>query len=860
MKESVFGRTSLIFVFLFAFAVVFLAPNSFAADEFIREQWFFNGDSFIANNKAFIMHMDDNSIIYISSDGESAGIPYASCSRLNSTKICYNMSVFDVDQRAMKAKLLIFSVAPKITVTRQISKSFVYVDEEAVVSVSVSNTGGTAATVDYFDEFPDSVQLLYASGCVISNNTIRWSGMVGKDSADTFSFTIKPKDELYRTIKASAVYYDGQDIKTAYSNAITLDARQFLVLSTSVSDTSLLNGQIVNLTLNLSSRYSKKLNNQLASYVEVVLPESMVFYDASDIIKKINNYVYNWSLTLYQNNTAQIVLLLRAKRTGTSEVVLKTSYETDSGNFSLSGRKVPFTVTGKDLLLSSEIKKGVSLQTELESGEEYNLIVYIQNPNQYIAFTSVNMTLFTNLTYVENVIIPYFNASSQRIPVNVYFTAPLVDSTKSFPFYININYTTEFGDYSYATLRKSVSVRAPETPAISYALTPSSNVESKDEFTLKVQVRNPRKIDISNVRITTKIPDAFKVKGVTDLATNINKVSTLDAYEVKITAPATALDKTYIFNTTVSYTDEATGKEIFTYKEHEMKIAPKKIMLSYTRSVSDSKIFRNKIILLDHILSSNDNDGFRNLVILFPVQKYIDVVDSLNYSVNKISPGETITLTGIENIRVKEKDSISVEPVTLKYQDMDGYRLNATFGAISLSLASGYSEDTGPSLIADKKISLSKVNRSIAQNATIVITLRNIGDEMAKQIYLSDEYEQMIIADLAPGMQTEIRYDISGDDINSTGQIKRSILSYVSQNKGYKYTTASEDLFVPVIAAKPIVLENLSSVEVQVLPTEIVVVSNETGQAQPAEEQLKKGFFANLWDSIKKVLFWKRKQ
>ncbi len=859
MQENVLNKSRLARIFLFLFALVFFASPAFASEEFLSEKWLFNGDSFVANSQAFIMHMDYNTIIYVSSDLGSVGIPYGSCSKINSTKICYNLSTFDADKRAMKAKLLVFSVAPKITVYRQVSRPFVYVDEEAVVSVSINNTGGMATTVDYIDEFPDSLQLMYASGCIIDGHTMKWSGLVGKDSGYTCYFTIKPNDDLYRSIKARAVYYDGQQLKTIYSEAITVDARHFLVLAASASESSLLNGQIVNLTLNLSSRYYKMLNDRLAASVEVIIPESMVFYSASDIIKKVNDNVYNWSLTLYQNNTAQIVLRLRPKRIGTSEVVVKASYETDTGNFSLEDRKVPFTVTGKDLIVISEIKKGVSLETELETGEEYWLLVYVQNPNQYVVFKNVNMTFFTNLTYVENVILPYLNGSSQRIPVNINFKAPFVESTASYPFNININYSTEFGDYSYATLRKSISVRSPETPYITYVLTPSGNIESKDEFTVKVQVRNPRKTGINNVKISTKVLSAFKVSGVPDVITNINKAATLDAYELKLTAPRTLFDKTYVFNTTVSYVDEATGKTIFTYKEQSLKITPKQIKLSYNRRVSDTKIFKNKVLQLDHLITSNDDEEFKNLVITFPVQKYVDVIGSVNHAVNEISPGESMTLTGIEKIRVKEKDSIVLEPVTIRYQDLGGEYSNSTFGAISLGMASGYSEDMGPSLVADKKISVSKIDRSQDQNVSVVILLRNIGDAIADQIYLSDEYRQMALADLAPGMQVEVLYNISGNDIKSSGMIKRSIISYADSGGKHKYYTASEDLFVSVVEPKPAAAEikttAISAEQAQPEPQE-----EQIQQAQPQEEQKTKGFFANLWDSIKKILFWKRNQ
>jgi len=92
--------------------------------------------------------------------------------------------------------------------------------------------------------------------------------------------------------------------------------------------------------------------------------------------------------------------------------------------------------------------------------------------------------------------------------------------------------------------------------------------------------------------------------------------------------------------------------------------------------------------------------------------------------------------------------------------------------------------------------------------------------------------------------------------------IKRSILSYGEPVREYKYYTASEDLFVKIIPvpAQTVSAETPGSEQPITEPIQPAKTPAQPDAAgvQHAEVQ-SKGFFANLWESIKNILFWKRK-
>ncbi|GEM_PF-2739773 len=720
------------------------------------------------------------------------------CQSTDYFKLCLDNIEQDYTAKKKKMSIRAFSTIPSLTITRKASKSELAIGEETAFTVTIENTGGVARNATYTDAFPENIEIKDIDGAYAKGNAVTWSGTIPLSGSKEIIYTIRPKDALKQGLKASLRYFDGYSMQTIYSDEITLSVTHFLNIEATIGKADIYLGQPDNFTINLTNRG----NNTINATLDIDFGEGLEVF-APSAFTKTGSGIYRWNGELRKRNLSNnrvfskaYIFELKGARIGSTDITATTSY-TDLA----TGENVKLADIKKTVKVSDRgtaIRTSFSDQT-LEAGQKNTIKIWVQNLNAYANITDVLITTHTPLADLPDYYTANIGIGEQRLIIELNTYLPGVASTTGYALDVNATYT--IGDKRVTkTHRGTISVMPVQELTITHALSKNS-VESDEDFFITATVKNPRKTGLNSVKVHDTVPEGFISYGASSATMSIAKESTANAYTYRLTAPRVSKETAYTITTTAEYSDADNQYDYAEYKSYRnsknatVTVLAPKFTLDAARSLKETEIYKGNTYEINYVIKNPDEkQTAKGITITAGLQQDFDMVESINYFLPDIDPGETIYFTSKEKIRPKLNGTYTVAKSVLSFKNQYGeeFAQNAT----ELQLTIKDSHLTGPAIVLSKNSS-DKTNNT--EPIKITLTIRNAGNEPAVAD-ITDGSERFT-AYVQPKSETSYNYTTI---IPTPGFTELPIAAATYSHQGKTYITGSNTKIVEVLN-KPLI-------------------------------------------------------
>ncbi len=745
----------------------------------VASGYYYSGDTLTIDRQIITVYLSSKNGIVAEYGNSIMFVSNNSCQSSDYFKLCLDNIQFDYTARKDKMTLRAFSNGPVITMTRTASKSELALGEEALVSVSISNSGGIARNGTFRDDFPEGFEVYDADGASIVGNSVVWNGEIGTSGEKELNYRIKPKIILKETLKSSFKYFDGYAMQSVYSSATTFNVNHFLGMEVKLGHASVYVSQPNNLTINFTNRGNETANITLVlsfpSGYQVTAPHSVV---------NIGNNSFRWSDTLRKRNLSNnkyfskaLTFDFKTANIGSAEIFAYASYIGSE----------PVKVELPDLKRTVDVSdRGIAVRANLndrliESNQKFTVKAWVQNLNGYSPIQEVYATTYSDFGYIPD---SYFKsmASSRSEPVlEKDFFAPNVTQTTGYKLELNVSYNIS-GKHYIKTFKDSLSIIPAKNLVISSSPTKSS-VESGGELFFAVSVNNPRLTRVNRVLVYDDIPPNFSVSGYRSALVSISKGSSATAYTYKLVAPKVKTQSIFSINTTVEYSD-ADSENVFSVpskyrisKETKITVDPVAFSLSATSTLVESSFYTGHIHSADYVISNPTEYPARDVTLFFQPQHQFDIVGPVNVSIPDIDPGETVYVTSKHRFRPKYNGSQVLLKSYLVYRNDEGQEYRSNLSDVSLSVKTGVIQ--GPMLVVNMT---APDEGNLTEMLPVTVLLNNIGNEGV--VANIDNGLSTFSAYVASGSVFYYNYSLSMPDIGTFG-IPVAKVSYSYNGKSY---------------------------------------------------------------------------
>ena len=271
---------------------------------------------------------------------------------------------------------------------------------------------------------------------------------------------------------------------------------------------------------------------------------------------------------------------------------------------------------------------------------------------------------------------------------------------------------------------------------ITKTISPSTVDEGK-EATVTVQVKNDRNTRIDNISVSEIFHSNIGPRGTTStIIENISQGNTVTAYTYTITGPDVINETTFNVSTEAKYTKD--DEEYIFTKALDIKVIPKKLKISVSKSISDENIYVGEIVKVRYKIENEEEEAAKNLRLVFTDNQKVDTINNYEFFIERLNPGEDIIIEK-EEIRPKNvEEKMIIGTSILYYQDMQGAQFSTVSSSLTMKIQGTYIQ--GPVILLEKKSNIYDILR--ADEVEITITAKNIGDELADGYYnyLGNEY------------------------------------------------------------------------------------------------------------------------
>jgi len=765
-------------------------------------------------------------------------IKKGSCDQTNVTEICYIESTFDYDREEYKARIKVYSIKAIITVSRSISSTTLYTGETYTVTSTVKNTGDYGTIINYKDRFPKHIILEECSGCSIINNNVVWEGNLNGDSEHELTYKITPTEKFTQSFSSQVNYFNGIEEIEDYLGKLSLKTEPAISISSKFYRQS----EIDNTLEEVSSARLNDENIILKITVENKHPNhdiridkfSIYTSDNGEIIPKdthitrgIRKYLKlpSEGSRISSGSTKTYEFKIIGKRLYNLDIYYDITFrdeDSDEKITNILSEKTSLKLVIKDPIVTSNIENG----EEFESGEDYTILVFIQNPNPYIDYTFLNASIETELKDIAGIILDRLNATNRRLVWKIHLNK-IVEKRTKYKFNVKINYTTEFGDNLEKEHKMNIYINPPKPLQITKTL--PKNILEDDKCEVEVKIKNNRKIDLLRIKVIENIPTVFKVTGISANTISLAAGQETTAYTYTIKAPKVKKDSTYTINTTTSYTyNNEQINETIVNKITVTNIKKHKISFSRVLDDEDNIVYQNEILPLRYTITNNDDVQIKNIRLIFPTQRNFDLVNTRYYDIATLNPGESITIEKVHYIKPKLKDTHKLKRTILSYEvDNEHYEINSS----TLNIKVHNSSYVVPSIVIDKELIQEEI--FTGEKAEVFLRLENL-QNISSYVKVYDELEEYYTK-LLPYEKRTIVYNISFDT-PGIKTLSPTIAEYKQEDK--TFYTSTDILRIKVIKT----------------PTKEQKIIKVSKVYQPET------FLEHILNFFKKILTWKRKR
>lgn len=680
------------------------------------------------------------------------------CEWYMTLEICYNGTRYNKHSKEDELRLLFYDIAPDITISRSIGYNTISVNAKTEFSVTISNSGGRSTKVSYIDDFPEEIEIFSTDGCFKKGNSVVWERILENDTSKSFSYIIKPTDEFEADLRAKINYSDYVEIQEEYSTALHLTVNPMLGLISKFEDTDhvVATGETLNYAsddteffvgdeflfiANLTNELATNTTDIVVNYLDIMLPSNIkmiqpeallpFYWNATNWnetrgtrLEKISEQKYRWSGTVggraRSNSGIFFVMKLKGNWTGYTNIIINAKYYSKEDDILryIENYQDGIDIKNHGVLLSTNLAEG----EHLDSHQQKELRVWMQNPNEDIAIKDIKIIFDTDLLNLSTISLSQLKKEGIKKLIDTVFVAPDVNSETKYRFNVNVTYKTSYGERFKSILERDIYVDPIEKLSITQTLT-DTLAESGEKIDVTVSLVNERNTDVQNVYIHDKFGD-LAVDGVTSRKTDISAGNTVTAYKYTITAPNVTGRGIYTIETIANYTE---NNITYSYsKKSNLKVIPKKLVLGLTKSISDSDIHKGEIVDIDYTITNTESEIVRNIVLHFPLQKEFDLIGEKTYEIGKLDPGESIDINAEEKIRPKYNNSLTIEKTNLTYEDKYGNEFSKTSGKTSVTIKDGYIQ--GPAITINKTVPSNVIEH---EEYEVILDIANIGDSDA---------------------------------------------------------------------------------------------------------------------------------
>jgi len=826
-------RISMLLLCLFIIALASVT-GIYAAATQVFSGWVYSRDSVNVNDEVIEIEVPSSLDKAFADFGTNElVIINGTCESLTITKICVDNVMLDTDELNRKAQLTIYELTPTLTVTRTISSSEIDVNQIATITVSITNSGGGAATnFSYVDEFPDEIEMYDADGISIVDNSVVWTGYINPSGEISFTYDLKAVGEIDRSFKARMTYFDGVEDQEEFTSALSLEANPVITLKVETADDSIYLGEDTNLTINFTNKDAGSID---VDYFNINIPEQFeIISEPVTSIEKLDGNNYRWSGTLIKNTSKIFYFKVKALRTGDFSFSSIVSYtDPDGAQKTTPMKKKDLDVKIDDTRdLHIRTTKWVNDNTALESEQEKYIDVWLQNKNIGVDFVDLVVNVSSGLFNLTPQTMARLNRTKQKKFLRIPVTGPNLTSSASYSLKVNVNYKTQYGDSFSESLSKTITVNPVKGLVITQSASATS-VEGGEEIEFTVSIYNKRSVDVKDVEIVDRSSDNLTKLGSTFITTDINKEDTKTLYEYKILTPRVASTTEYYVNTTAAYTVNRT-KYIYSAKT-TITVKPRQIKLTFTRTLGS--LFKGAIATISYALTNPESETVDDIVMIFPLQQEVDIIGGLNHTIKKLDPGESITVTTVGTMRPKFNKTMKIDPALVTYRDKYGNKWSVNSTSSSKTVSKGFI--SGPAIIVTKNLSRDSI--TLGENTTVLLAAENIGSSETS-VNLKDQGNEWNLI-IKPGAIESVNYEYTPQE-NGTIALPQATATYSYLNQ--VYTTGSNIISLQANQTKKV---------------------EETGPVQPEEGQLnvteaaqinqtygKRTFFVSIWERIKSFI------
>ncbi len=741
----------------FALALMVLAALPSGALSTAFNSWIRSGQSVNVEDQSFTVYLSSRTNEIIADYGTgSLFVKNNSCDATGIARICLDNVEYDQTERAYKINVRGISLAPVITIAREVSKNEILIGESVTFTVTLRNTGGIARNVTHQEVFPSAFKVIDSDGVRFAEDNVVWKGKLDTDEAVSFSYKVKSVGSFDGGIVSSLTYFDGLRHKTLYSGRVSLKTSPPVILETIIGSSSAIVGERDNLTVNLTNR----LPETAIVAVEVTFDPRLKVTSWPYRIRNVSPSVFAWSdeitrVTNRTTNTSNMsnawinlskawLFEFKAAKVGNSIIKVRAAYRPASEESvnALPEAKQSVLVSNKGVIVRTSVK-----DSTFEANQRNRVKVWLQNLNPYARITGVNVNTSTSLLYLPDAYLEKMGPGEQVLLADTYFYAPGVDKGTGYVISTNVSYLTEFGD-NFSTTFKDTATVAPSQD-ISFTQTVSSTSAKPDEeLSVAVNVRNQRLSGFRNIRVLDNVSPEFFVIGKNSAVLEAKSKETVNAYSYKLKVPNVGSQTVLHVNTTLTYDEVFSSvayldpKSFTSTKVTTVTVQPESLPLAISRTTDDSDIYAGEQFNVRYaITNAAKGRAAVNIVLTLPLTGDFDLVGSAEQVIiGRLDPGETVAVSNSDVRRAKKGGSFEMPPAVLDYESEYGnnYSVNGTRSAISVK----------DNLVNGPLIFIDKAAPKLVNNTddfVVSLRIRNAGDQPVS-VSIEDDGRSYVIA------------------------------------------------------------------------------------------------------------------
>lgn len=746
------GGNFLVFLlFVFVFCAINVFSISVIYSGIITDSSTQNGITFKIESNSVYGILNGNFVIIDNND----------CGVLSNLKVCVqSITQTDMDYTA---KITIYDKAYDFTITRTLSKNFMYYNEKINVTVNISNNGFSDVPVFlYTDTYPQEIDPITVDVGNVIDHKFRYVGNLSSQNSEVFSYLINPNAKITANLRGdllvnSTHFYSGLSLIESTSPILVYTSYDFK--NCNVDD-------VFNYTLFVNN----SLNISTDVNVTIVLPESLRFLDGT--IKYVANFkFYNDSL---QNET----FFVKCLYTGNEPITVSTNAN-NGVSFSLDNILDYVSVVVNRPVISDNINDVYT------KGEKGNLFISYENYGNDLH--DVTFSINSDLVKNSQVKISNFSANQTYTLLDDDVTIPL-DAKSNYFINASYYYYTKYGEQIFDSSFYNISTTELSNITISYVI--DGSVNSLNDVHVRVVLQNNMAVPIDNINVYDQFDQKDFKSGVNSNIVSLGSKESKTVYEYVLSTPYVLDTIQKNISTFASYTFG--GRNFLVSSSTSYNIIPNTYpVTSFNLNIEKTldlpaNLSVGDIFYVNYKLENDESSSMRNILIEFPFSSDYESLGNRYYLLQKLDPGESVYLNHLEMLRYVLNKTIDLPPTKVYFQEEYGEKYSSISNELQGIFVNYKKYVDGPLIFVNNSfISLVK------NGAYFELSVSNLGTSLA---YVSLSYNHQTGDIMLSPQNTKVIFYTVNFPGNGNFSIPDVVATYTYQSFNHSMLSSGKNI------------------------------------------------------------------